>query len=75
MAFVCETCGNQYVTKAKLTDHSRYHSSELVECEECGMTFVGKSLLKDHKRIHKKIKCKVCDMDIALNSKLYHEKK
>ncbi|XP_045202253.2 gastrula zinc finger protein XlCGF7.1-like [Mercenaria mercenaria] len=72
MKYICSECGNGFVQKCHLNEHSKYkHSSQmesLLNCpfENCGRTFTRKQIYQDHLNQHTQtkpyscVKCSVC---------------
>ena len=41
MTFLCQTCGKNFGSKAKLNTHKQIHSEKVLICKICDKTLIG----------------------------------
>lgn len=64
--YICESCGNVYVTYQRLVNHIKnYHATGDYSCKACSKTFPSYSAFYSHDakvhRNNKRYKCPICD--------------
>ncbi|XP_076049237.1 uncharacterized protein LOC143029918 isoform X2 [Oratosquilla oratoria] len=72
--FVCQMCGNKFMTQNSLTTHMEIHSDvKKFKCGFCDKKFKRKEKLKYHERIHtgeRPYLCQLCGRGFVSKSKL-----
>ena len=74
MTFLCQTCGKNFGSKAKLNTHKQIHSEKVLICKICDKTLIGIKSFNNHIKIHQTYECTICEATIKLNSKTAHMK-
>ena len=74
MTFLCQTCGKNFGSKAKLNTHKQIHSEKVLICKICDKTLIGIKSFNNHIKIHQTYECTICESTIKLNSKTAHMK-
>jgi len=59
LEFVCDVCGNLFVSKECLAKHTTLHKAKAFACEVCGKEFSRKDYLIKHRKTHSKVKTRV----------------
>ena len=74
MTFLCQTCGKNFGSKAKLNTHKQIHSEKVLICKICDKTLIGIKSFNNHIKIHQTYECTICEATIKMNSKTAHMK-
>ena len=67
MTFLCQTCGKNFGSKAKLNTHKQIHSEKVLICKICDKTLIGIKSFNNHIKIHQTYECTICEATIKLN--------
>ena len=73
--YVCEYCGNDFLSKDTLEKHFGFHASnnfELIRCDLCLLLFTNKVALEEHRKVHfvERIECTLCTHRFTNDRKL-----
>ena len=66
MTFLCQTCGKNFGSKAKLNTHKQIHSEKVLICKIFDKTLIGIKSFNNHIKIHQTYECTICEATIKL---------